>query len=320
MIHLQTKQPQNGGKIDYKFYIVNFVLFHMIVLETSKHNQKSVVINYQKLYQQKCVEFDKLMNELKLIKKELDQLKHRKGRQCSINGIKYEKKIYNIVRKCKLNEKIFNTQKDNEIGGCTNDIDIQCNNHNEKDIGIEVKKCNSPDWIQCSLKYNNITKKWKPSPNGKIPKECQEIFELLISNITLYDGNLPPFMKHNITHNEWLNIKKSTDKWNDVYIDIPNDIIAKLYSFKKCSYIQISKYGLYHLGNDICNFNVPKFIIDQQIRIRTKIHSKANKNGYCQLSVIAACQPKNIKKLKLSKFSLDDKEKLPHNLHYDPNI
>ena len=74
---------------------------------------------------------------------------------------------------------------------------------------------------------------------------------------------------------------------------------------------QVSEKGLYHLGNDICNFNVPEFICEQQLRIRTKIHNKKNKKGYCDLSVIVACQPKNIKDLVISNYSLDDETKLP---------
>lgn len=59
-----------------------------------------------------------------------------------------------------------------------------------------------------------------------------------------------------------LNIKNETNDFNDMYIHCSNDIIKKLYSEKKCNYIQISEKGLYHLGNDICNFNVPEFICD----------------------------------------------------------
>jgi len=55
----------------------------------------------------------------------------------------------------------------------------------------------------------------------------------------------------------------------------------------------------------ICNFDVPEFNCEQQLRVRTKIHTKKNNKGYCKLSVIVACQPKNIKLLKNSKYSLD---------------
>ena len=75
--------------------------------------------------------------------------------------------------------------------------------------------------------------------------------------------------------------------------------------------------GLYHLGNDICDFKVPIFICKQRLRIRTKIHEKKNTKGFCKLSVTIACQPKNINNLINSEYSLDDQIKLPINLIYN---
>lgn len=91
-------------------------------------------------------------------------------------------------------------------------------------------------------------------------------------------------MSRQLTYSKWLLIKKETNKWNDIYFDIPNDTISKLYKLKCCHYIQISNCGLYHLGNDICNFDVPEFNITQEMRIRIKVHQKSTKKVfvYCQ--------------------------------------
>jgi hypothetical protein len=232
----------------------------------------------------------------------------------SINGKKYELDIFNIVKNCMLNNMKFNTQKQKDLGGCNNKNDIECNFIIDHDIPIEIKKYNAPDWMQCSLKFNYINNNWIGSINNKIPENAKKIFENLISNIKLFNGNIPPFIFNNITHDEWIKIKKETTDFNDIYIDCPNDIIKKLYSEKGCKYIQISNKGLYHLGTDICDFKVPEFICEQQLRVRTKIHTKKNNKGYCKLSVIIACQPKNIKNLENSQYSLDDYNKLPINL------
>jgi hypothetical protein len=232
----------------------------------------------------------------------------------SISGKKYELNIYNVVKNCILNNIIFNTQDIKDLAGCNNKNDIECNFIIERNIPIEIKKITSPDWMQCSLKYDNINNKWIGSLNNKIPNSSKMIFEELISSITLFNGKIPPFMINNITHDEWLNIKKETNDFNDVYIYCPNDTIKRLYNEKGCKYIQISNKGLYHLGNDICDFKVPEFICEQQLRVRTKIHTKKNSKGYCNLSVTIACQPKNIKNLNNSKYSLDDYKKLPLNL------
>lgn len=241
-----------------------------------------------------------------------------KGSNCSINGKKYELEIYNIIKKTKLNGKLFNTQNENELGGCSHKNDLICNLYNDNNyinVSIEIKKIKTPDWMQCSLKYDNIDNKWIGSSKNKIPDNSKKIFENLIANNILFNGNIPPFMLQNITHNEWINIKKNTSDFNDMYIDCPSDTIMKLYNEKGCFYIQISEKGLYHLGNDICNFNVPAFICEQRLRIRTKIHERKNKSGFCKLSVTVACQPKNINSLVNSNYSLDNFKKLPSNLH-----
>ncbi len=242
-----------------------------------------------------------------------------KGSLCSINGNNYEKQIYNILSKCYIDDRKFNTQKQNELGGSSSKNDLICNYKKENDIGIEVKKCNTPDWMQCSIKYDFENKCWKGSENSKIPLKSKKLFNKFINNINIYDGKIPPFMKKKITHKEWLSIKQNTNQWDDVYFDVPNDTINKLYKHKGCQYIQISDYGLYYLDNDICNFNVPIFVVDQQLRVRTKIHCRKNKQGYCNLSVIVACQPKNIKLLPKSPYSLDSVDNLPLNLSYDFN-
>ena len=238
------------------------------------------------------------------------------GSGCSISGKNYELKVYNIVKKCKLNGNEFNTQTEEELGGCNSKNDIECNLNTKNDIPIEIKKSKTPDWMQCSLKYDSIRNKWVGSSKNKIPEDSKCIFENLITNIKLFNGNIPPFMTKDITHEEWIKIKNEKDDFADTYIDCPNDTIQKLYNKKGCVYIQISEKGLYHLGNDACQFNVPEFICDQQFRVRTKIHTRKNNKGFCKLSVTIACQPKNVKKLTISEYSLDDIHKLPKNLQY----
>lgn len=237
-----------------------------------------------------------------------------RGSRCSSSGNEYERTVYDVVKMCHINNIRFNTQSVKDLGGCGSHNDIECNLFTEGDLAIEIKKANTPDWMQCCLKYDNVYKRWKGSVNNKIPDESKHIFEYLIRNAQLFNGRVPPFMKSDMTHEEWIRLKKTTSDFNDCYIDCPNTTIRNLYKEKGCSYIQISSKGLYHLGNDICNFDVPEFICDQRLRIRIKIHTRKNNNGFCKLSVTIACQPVNIKKLVPSKYSLDDKMRLPPTL------
>ena len=95
-----------------------------------------------------------------------------KGSNCSISGKKYELNVYNIVSNCILNGIRFNTQNICELAGCNSKIDIECNYLKDKDIGIEIKKSNAPDWMQCSLKYEN--NKWIGSLSNKIPDNAKK--------------------------------------------------------------------------------------------------------------------------------------------------
>lgn len=239
---------------------------------------------------------------------------NNKGSLCSKNGKKYELIIYEILKKCKINNKLFNTQDIKELGGCSNNNDIICNFNDIKDVSIEIKSFNTPDWMQCTLIYEN--NKWLGNPKCKIPKNANIIFTNLIQNIELFNGKIPPFINNNITYNEWKEIKRSTKDFNDIYMKCPNDTIKKLYNEKQCKYIQISNKGLYHLGDDICNFNVPEFICEQVLRIRIKVHS-TNKNNYCKLSVTVSCKPINIKDLINSNYTLDNIVNLPENLKFN---
>jgi len=245
-----------------------------------------------------------------------------KGSLCSKEGKKYEKIVYDICKKCKINTLFFNTQNESELAGCNSNHDIICNFMDYNNIPIpipipiEIKKMKTPDWMQCSLKYDKSQNTWLGSEKNKIPNLSKKIFEDLIKNINLFNGKIPPFIEKNITHNEWVNIKKDTIDYDDVYINCPADTIKKLYKEKGCYYIQISDKGLYHLGEDICSFGVPEFICDQELRVRTKIHTTCNSHGFCKLSVIVACKPKNIKSLSKSNFTLDDITHLPLQLQY----
>lgn len=243
--------------------------------------------------------------------------KCKRGRSCSISGNAYERRVWGVVSILFLNNVRFNDQCVDDLGGSKDINDIICNYNNHQKFGIEIKKMKTPDWMQCSLKYDHVNNIWKASEKSKIPSECSNIFNDLLNHVNIYGGKVPPFFDKKYTYQEWNEIK---DQWKDLYINIPNNTIHDLYHAKGCRYIQISEKGLYFLGVcDLCGFGVPKFIVDQQIRIRVKIHSTKNKQGYCSLSVMAACQPKNVNLLDKSNYSLDSFERLPLQLSSNNN-
>lgn len=238
------------------------------------------------------------------------------GSGCSREGKKYELDVHNVVSKVinKENGLRFNTQKENELGGCSSRPDIICNFYEQGDLCIEVKKKLTPDWMQCVLKFNMEERRWKPST--KTSNKTRPIFTELLNNMPfkLFNERIPQFCVRSITHKEWIRMKSETTDFNDQYFSCPSNTIADLYYAKGCKYIQISEKGLYYLRNDTCNFNVPLFSCMQKVRIRTKVHRRKNPKGFCSLSVTLSCIPRNINDLVSSDYSLDDISRIPNNL------
>lgn len=285
----------------------------MTQINNSENELISIIDNLNKRFSNFIITYKKKEN----IKNDIDT-KSIKGNKPLIEGIKYERLIHSIINKCKLNNNYFNTQTVNELGRSSSNIDISCNYKSNNDIGIEVKKYRTPHWTQCTLIHSD--NKWMISNRSKLPNNVKKVFEDILHQINIFDGELPPFLNNDYTYEQWINIRKNTNKWNNKYYDISDDIIKKVYNTRGCHYIQISDgYGLYHLGDDICKFNVPEFNVKQCLYIKVKVTTKKKINGYCSISVIATLKPKNMKYLLKSNYSLDDVNKLPHNLIYYDN-
>lgn len=252
---------------------------------------------YREKYLSELIDLNlyKIMDKIALLKRDVNELKRlilsmynklienraKKGSMCSVNGKKYEMECFEIV---KHSDKCIKLG-----GGSSHEPDmIMTKGH------IELKaNPGSPDWGQTTLKWDS---KWVPT---------NEIFQKYMDRVKFKP---PPFLSGGMSHEEWLKIKPD---YSDEYIDIDEQGIQEFYKKKDCAYIQIKGgYGLYHLGEDPLELNVPEFKLKQRIRIRAKVHSKTDS----QLSVTAAFQPVDIKQLKPSMYSLDDKSRLPPNL------
>jgi Mg2+ and Co2+ transporter CorA len=136
--------------------------------------------------EKEILEIKEQIKETNKINKELQEsikllLAPQKGGMCSVSGNNYEKEIYNITSKCILSGSNipFNTQDIETLGGSSSKNDIICNFTDTGDIGIEAKKHNTPDWMQCSIKYNEETKKWEAA-KGQNPEKCRDIFNELV--------------------------------------------------------------------------------------------------------------------------------------------
>lgn len=245
----------------------------------------------------------------KFIKKD-PTIQNTRGAKCSINGKKYEERVANVCNSLKsvYQDVPLNTQSISELGGCTSGQDLYLNYKSINDIGVEVKRI-TPDWMQMSIRPDN-NGNWSSSGRTKIPHDSKTIFESYISST---EFPVPPFLDRDITYEEWERIE---DTYKDKYIDIPSDTISRAYSAKNTHYIQLLNYGLYHTGNDPCNFGVPYFECHQRLRIRCKRHGKKDSTGkHIPSSVMASLCPK-LSTLKKSNYTLDDNKVLLNGLMY----
>lgn len=223
---------------------------------------------------------------------------NRKGSNCSISGKSYELKVHSV-----LNNSVIALDK--TVGGSTHCIDIS-GYYNGTRIGIEVKKGRAPDWVQCRIDYNEDCKRWMCVSRCSHPDDVYTIFDTIIERTCVFNNIRPPI---GLSHQTWKTLKASTNTWNDMYIDIDPAVVGTLYAIKGCQYIQISGYGLYHLGENPLNVGVPPFIVKSRMRFRVKVHA-SNISGRCKLSVTASCIP-YIRLLPKSKYSLDSVVSMP---------
>lgn len=138
------------------------------------------------------------------------------------------------------------------------------------------------------------------------------LFQDCIAHADLFENKIPPFLlKKDMTFSDWESV--SSD-FSDEQYHAPSDVISKYYLEKGNSYIQINGLGLYHTGEDVCNFGVPYFKCPTYLRIRCKRHGKkcAITGKDIPSSVMASFWVS--KPPVQSPFSLDDISKLPTEL------
>lgn len=251
----------------------------------------------------------------KKAKKYIETHNHTSGSTSSKNGTKYEKDNHNILINTTLNGKQFNTQKVSELGGSSAGKDLKCNFILEKDIGIEIKNTIGAEFIQLDVhKEDNtwcgprITKRSHP-----LSVVTRYLKEINFNSADLFYGMMPPLNKTRDDFDSWETnfLKKKQEKgygtkkeyqWEcNVY-----DFVKDNYRDKGNDYIQIRDYGLYHLGEDKCNFGVPEFKPEKTIiRIRCK---RRGKKGCVPSSITMSAWISGLIK---SPYSLDNKEQLP---------
>lgn len=301
------------------------------ILQNRVIDIEEIISNYNEKPQEQKVELyiPKSINievaETSISQTKEEELKKR-GDACAEAGLSYELQVFNIVSHCyeKKTNLIFNTQLTDDIEYLSKDYDLVCQykiKNNIEEIPIELKKYRTPDWGQCNLQFNTTETRWEVSERSTLSNSLRSKVNNILKDVEIFENKEPIFFQKRITPEEWIEIKKQdSEKWNDVYINIPFNYIDEYYTDKGNYYIQISDgYGLYHFSEgDICGFGVPKFECPQKLRIRVK--KVRVRSGFIKLVVAASVSPVNYcEGLVKSPYTLDSRDKLPTKLIYKLN-
>ena len=184
-------------------------------------------------------------------------------------GKEYENKIFKL---CSQRGCIF-PGTSNAGGGSGADI---CLIHNNQPLNIECKSAGA-DWGQQSLKYFNGSWSWTKED------ETTKYFDS-IKIIDQIDKDFVPknAIPLNLTSREWNKEKekvigideKNHDQrgFDKPHLPLTLEPLTKFYNSKNCYYLQVSKYGLYHLGEDKFELGTPEFDGTIDFRFRAKMH------------------------------------------------
>lgn len=119
-----------------------------------------------------------------------------------------------------------------------------------------------------------------------------------------FEGRIPSFKLDDKSLETW---EKEKPLFKSHYMRISQSTaIADYYAQKGSSYIQLQGHGLYHTGEDPCNFGVPILRCSLRVRVRCKQHGSSPVPGSIQVSLnlIKATIPS-------TPYCLEDPHRLP---------
>lgn len=104
---------------------------------------------------------------------------------------------------------------------------------------------------------------------------------LSVTSLPLWGGFVPSCMKGDKSETTWLAEKHFVE---EIRHPGPSSVVADYYRKKGTHYIQVEGKGLYHTGDDVKGWGVPKFEPTCTIRIRMKQHGPGSVPQDCQAS------------------------------------
>lgn len=123
------------------------------------------------------------------------------------------------------------------------------------------------------------------------------------SDFLPWNGKVPSCLCGDKSESTWLAEK---DSFPGIYITASSSAVADYYRAKGTMYMQIEGKGLYHTGDDVMGWGVPKFEPECRLRIRLKQHHSGAVPQDCQ-----ACFNYLGKTLPPSPYDFLDPSRLP---------
>lgn len=161
-------------------------------------------------------------------------------------------------------------------------------------LTLEAKTKGATEGGGCTMKVRD----------GKFQLPEQSVLRAFLpADLRLWDGKVPSCLTGNKSVDLWHTEKND---FKGVYIPAPASAVADYYRAKGTMYLQIEGKGLYHTGEDVMGWAVPKFEPTCQVRIRLKQHASSSVPQDCQ-----ACFNYNGRTLPPSPYDFMDPTRLP---------
>ena len=184
-------------------------------------------------------------------------------------GFLYESKINNLLKKYKIQSSSFIG-----AGSDANAPDAEMVIKGVK-YKVEVKLNLRVDFGQGSLDYDVKSKKWLLG--GANTDSAQQMRDFLnsikvpkIVNEAWGSSGAPRKFTVPLSKFTPADVKHDYAKFTDRFVIVNSDAVTNYYASKQTYYIQVGKYGLFYMGEDVAELGVPEFKPILRLRIRLK--------------------------------------------------
>lgn len=212
-----------------------------------------------------------------------------RGGAAAKSGFKYEHAVHACLQTLRWNNEAVRVS--DPAGANKNAHDITVLNNG---LTLEAKTKGATEGGGCTMALKD----------GAFQLPTQSVLRsFLPETLVLWDGRIPSCLTGDKSEETW---KAEKVFFKGMYIPAARSAVADYYRAKGTMYMQIEGKGLYHTGEDVLGWGVPKFEPECRVRIRLKQHHSGSVPQDCQ-----ACFNYNGKTLPPSPYDLMDPTRLP---------